>query len=64
MINRQRVLQEFMELVAIASPSRGEREIADVLKDKLQAAGLQVEEDGAGAKVGGNAGNLIARLPG
>ena len=61
MINRQRVLQEFMELVAITSPSGGEREIADVLKGKLQAAGLQVEEDASGEKVGGNAGNLIAR---
>ena len=64
MINRQRVLQEFMELVAIASPSGGEREIADALTKKLQAAGLTVEEDGAGEKIGGNAGNLIARLPG
>lgn len=62
MINRQRVLQEFMEMVAIASPSGGEREIADVLMQKLQAAGLAVEEDGAGEKIGGNAGNLIARL--
>lgn len=64
MINRQRVLQEFMELVAITSPSGSEREIADVLKGKLQAAGLQVEEDASGEKVGGNAGNLIARLTG
>ena len=64
MINRQRVLQEFMELVAIASPSGGEREIADALTKKLQTAGLTVEEDGAGEKIGGNAGNLIARLPG
>lgn len=64
MIQRERVLQEFLELVQITSPSRGERAIADVLKEKLLAAGLQVEEDGAGSKIGGNAGNLIARLPG
>jgi tripeptide aminopeptidase len=64
MINRERTLKEFMELVAITSPSRGEREIADVLKKKLVAAGLQVEEDNAGEKIGGTAGNLIARLPG
>ena len=64
MINRERTLKEFMELVAITSPSRGEREIADVLKRKLMEAGLQVEEDEVGAKIGGNAGNLIARLPG
>ncbi len=64
MINRERVLKEFMELVAITSPSRGEREIADVLKMKLAEAGLRVEEDNTGAKISGNAGNLIARLPG
>jgi tripeptide aminopeptidase len=64
MINRERTLKEFMELVAITSPSRGEREVADALKRKLTEAGLQVEEDGVGAKIGGNAGNLIARLPG
>ena len=64
MIHRERILQEFMELVAITSSSRQEREIADVLKRKLTEAGLLVEEDGVGEKIGGNAGNLIARLPG
>ena len=64
MINRERILNEFMELVSIHAPSRAEREIADVLKQKLSIAGLQVEEDSVGGKIGGNAGNLIARLPG
>lgn len=64
MIHRERILQEFMELVTITSSSRQEREIADVLKRKLTEAGLLVEEDGVGEKIGGNAGNLIARLPG
>lgn len=64
MINRERVFQEFMALVSITSSSRGERNIADVLKQKLTLAGMQVEEDLVGEKIGGNAGNLIARLPG
>ena len=64
MINRDRTLKEFMELVAITSSSRGEREIADLLKRKLEEAGMQVEEDDVGEKIGGNAGNLIAKLPG
>ena len=64
MIHRERVLQEFMDLVSITSSSRGERAIADVLKQKLALAGLQVEEDSVGEKIGGTAGNLIARLPG
>ena len=64
MINRKRTLQEFMEMVTITSSTRGERAIADLLKRKLAEAGLAVEEDAVGEKIGGNAGNLIARLPG
>lgn len=64
MMNRDRILTEFMELVSITCSTRKEREIADVLKVKLAEAGLAVEEDGTGEKIGGNAGNLIARLPG
>lgn len=64
MIDKKRILQDFMELVRIDSPTRGERQIADVLKQKLREIGLSVEEDEVGQKIGGNAGNLIARLPG
>ena len=64
MIVKERVLQEFMELVAIPSSTRAERQIADALTKKLLAIGLQVEEDNVGEKIGGTAGNLIARLPG
>lgn len=64
MIDKERVLQEFIELVAIPSSGRAERQIADALKRKLTEIGLAVEEDATGAKIGGNAGNLIARLPG
>lgn len=64
MIVKERILQEFIELVEIPSSTRSERQIADVLKQKLVEIGLQVEEDDAGEKIGGNAGNLIARLPG
>lgn len=64
MVNRKRIIEEFQELVAIDSPSFGEREMADVLTKKLTALGFQVEEDGAGKVYGGNAGNLYAYLPG
>ena len=64
MIDKARIVEEFMELVAIPSSTRAERQIADALKNKLTEIGLQVEEDDAGEKIGGNAGNLIARLPG
>jgi tripeptide aminopeptidase len=64
MMNKKRVVNEFMELVAISAATRSEHDLADVLKRKLIEIGLTVEEDATGEKIGGNAGNLIARLPG
>jgi len=64
MINQERIVKEFMELVRIDSETRNEREIADILKRKLNNLGLSVIEDDAGTKIGGNAGNIIANLPG
>ncbi|MDP4128207.1 MAG: M20/M25/M40 family metallo-hydrolase [Bacillota bacterium] len=63
MVNRERILNEFLELVRITSPTLAEREIAEVLKNKLNAIGLNVIEDHAGQSIGGNCGNLIASLP-
>lgn len=59
----ERIVEEFLELVKISSPSGGERDMADVLTKKLKALGFFVTEDDAGSKTGGSAGNLIARLP-
>lgn len=59
----EHILEEFYELVQIPSPSLGEREMADALKQKLGELGFFVTEDDAGKKTGGNAGNLFARLP-
>ena len=64
MLNRQRLLDCFAGLAAIDSPSLGEREMADALTRRLHALGLEVEEDSAGRILGGNAGNLIVRIPG
>lgn len=63
-INKQRLLDEFLELVQIDSASKDERLMADALKPKLEALGFTVTEDDAGAKIGGSAGNLIAVLEG
>jgi len=63
-VNRERLIAEFMELVQIDSLSRDERRMADALTEKLTALGVEVVEDNAGEKVGGNAGNLICTLPG
>ena len=63
-VNRERLINEFMELVQIDSLSRNERRMADVLTERLTALGVEVVEDTAGEKVGGNAGNLICTLKG
>ncbi|MBQ6734378.1 MAG: M20/M25/M40 family metallo-hydrolase [Lachnospiraceae bacterium] len=64
MINEKRIVDEFRELVAIDSPSYGERAMADRLKEKLTALGFTVSEDDAGAHYKGNAGNLYGFLKG
>ncbi len=63
-MNTQRLLQTFSALVAVDSPSFGERAMADCLRDRLSALGIDCTEDDAGAMLGGNAGNLFARVPG
>ncbi len=63
-INRERLLDTFVKLVEIDSPSCGERAMCDELKKRLMALGLTVEEDDSAAASGSNCGNLIARLPG
>ncbi|HBV87645.1 MAG TPA: peptidase M20 [Desulfosporosinus sp.] len=64
MINRERLLAEFLELIRIDSPTKNEREIADVLKGRLQSMGLAVTEDNVGQRIGGNSGNVFAYLKG
>jgi len=58
------VIEDFLSLVRLNVHSRRERAIADDLRARLTALGLTVEEDDAGGRLGGEAGNLIARLPG
>ncbi|AET66577.1 peptidase T-like protein [Desulfosporosinus orientis DSM 765] len=64
MVNRERVLAEFWELIRIDSPTKNERQIADILKERLKSMGLSVTEDNAGQKIGGNCGNVYAYFKG
>lgn len=64
MINKERLLNEFLELVRISSQTENERKLADLLTCKLQSMGLTVFEDQVNEKIGGNAGNLFAQLKG
>lgn len=64
MVNRSRMVDEFLELTRIDSLSKEERQMADVLKAKLSGMGFRPEEDGAGERIGGNAGNILCTVKG
>lgn len=64
MVNRDRLVRTFLEIVQVNSQTKNERAMADYLKGKLAALGLMVKEDNAGGAIGGNAGNIIATLEG
>jgi tripeptide aminopeptidase len=57
------LLDLFLELCAIPSPSGQERQVADRVRNFLEDLGLEVEEDDAADRLGGTAGNLLSRLP-
>ncbi|MHB1654486.1 MAG: hypothetical protein ACYCVD_18740 [Desulfitobacteriaceae bacterium] len=46
MIKRERLLAEFLELTRIDSPTKNERQIADLLKNRLESLSMEVTEDG------------------
>jgi tripeptide aminopeptidase len=63
-IDAARVQHLFLELVRIDSLSRREGTIAERLARELRDLGADVEFDAAGTAVGGEVGNLIARVTG
>ena len=62
-VNKERMLAEFKEIVALPCHGLQERPVFDLLNGKLEAMGFTVEEDNAGEQLGGNCGNLWAFLP-
>jgi len=64
LINRERLLAEFCELTRIDSPTKNERQIADLLKKRLENMNMIVTEDQVGLVIGGNCGNVFAYLKG
>ena len=61
---KELLLDDFVRLCQIESPSRQERAVADAVAAELRAAGLEVEEDATGPETGSDSGNLLARLQG
>jgi tripeptide aminopeptidase len=64
MVNQERLLNEFLELVQIDSETKFETEIAKVLKQKFTDLGVEVYEDDTTSITGHGAGNLICTLKG
>lgn len=62
MINQDRLVNEFIELVQVDSETKFETEIAKVLKEKFTALGVHVVEDDTTSQTGHGAGNLICTL--
>jgi tripeptide aminopeptidase len=57
------LLDLFLELCAIPSPSGHERAVADRVGAYLTSLGLEWDEDHAGARIDGDTGNVYCRLP-
>lgn len=64
MINQERLVSLFKDLCLINAPPLAEKESVAFVKKHLIGMGLEVEEDQAGPRIGGNANNLIALLRG
>lgn len=62
MINQERILTEFLELVQVDSETKFEAEIAKVLKEKFSSLGVSVVEDDTTNVTGHGAGNLVCTL--
>jgi tripeptide aminopeptidase len=63
-IKPTRLLDTFLELVGIDSPSGYEADVAAYCAEALKACGCTVRIDDTAAQTGSNTGNLIASFPG
>ena len=64
MINEERILNEFIELVSVPCPSKDEKQEAEMIMAKLREMGLEPEMDNAHLKTGGTCGNVWAYVKG
>jgi tripeptide aminopeptidase len=63
-VMRDRLVDDFLDLVRISSPSRREAGVARWLTTTLQGMGVRVDVDDAGERAGADTGNLLAQFPG
>ena len=64
MVNRQRMVDEFLSLVRIDSQPLKERQIADAVIAIVKEMGLEAFEDGIAGSIGGDTGNIVVRVKG
>lgn len=64
MINENRLLNEFIELVSVPCPSKDEKAEAELIMAKLRELGLEPVMDKANEKTGGTCGNVWAYVKG
>lgn len=64
MINENRLLHDFIELVSVPCPSKDEKAEAELIMAKLRALGLEPVMDRAHEKTGGTCGNVWAYVKG
>ena len=64
MINKQRLLEKFMEYVKIDSETKNEKAIGEKIMLDLNSLNLEAEFDNAGEKTGSNGNNIYCRIPG
>jgi len=62
LINKERLLNDFLQILKIQSPSRNEMEIGAYVLKRLERLGVKAKMDDAGDKIDGNAGNITGFL--
>lgn len=62
LVDRERLINNFFDILRIKSPSREERAVSDYLIKKFDDLGIKLQEDNVGKKIGGSSGNLTGKL--
>ncbi|MEW6080651.1 MAG: M20/M25/M40 family metallo-hydrolase [Bacillota bacterium] len=62
MLNRERLLENFLNLLTIEGPSFNEHLVAENVLAQLEALQVRAAMDGTGEAIGGNCGNIVGRL--
>jgi tripeptide aminopeptidase len=62
LVNKERLLSDFIEILKIKSPSKNEMELGSYVIKRLEKLGIKAKMDDTGNKIGGNAGNITGFL--